>query len=267
MFGFHDQPDKARLVVQADLLDDSTACLKCGMADTLAYRCHSCEKVFCNECIGFGRHGCGGSRREVVDSGVPDYVVCEMPGCGGKNYVKMGCGSCGKNYCSTHRVEADHGCTEAVKVVKKIVPAKPKTASGSVLTPPDLHVDDRFSLTVYIPPPFLPSDRPNPIKAIIHKKWGTGRAIDFLTQHLAAPQNTSLTLLNLTTLEPLPRIASFQELVKKGKLSQAPTLALVDSKWLADGVKSIAALPELAAYKSDRAWGHVRRQVEVEVKC
>eukprot|EP01064_Diplonema_japonicum_P011720 TRINITY_DN1916_c0_g1_i3.p1 TRINITY_DN1916_c0_g1~~TRINITY_DN1916_c0_g1_i3.p1 ORF type:complete len:296 (+),score=58.51 TRINITY_DN1916_c0_g1_i3:59-889(+) len=256
LFGFNEKPQKARFVVQKDLFDDATACKECGYAGTLAYTCNKCEEVYCDKCVGYERHtACKGADvRQTVQSIVPSFVICEFKDCTEKNMVKIPCGGCGANYCSTHRGEYAHSCPKAKLAPmfnKDLQKTVKKDKTPDLIMPPNLHVDDRRKIIVTIPPTHLPSAHRNPVSAIVHKKWGTGKAVDFLLSSLSIPRDRVFTFLNLSTLKPLSKIASFTELSSSGKLGPSDALVLVEQAWLDVSASELHKIPVCA---EDKAW-------------
>ena len=255
MLGFK-PADGARMVVQEDVLDDSTRCGHCGMIEHLAYVCAQCTGVHCPRCIGFEAHRCSvweaseKAKEEEAQrrppSSVRKFSECSFEGCTEKLMVDMRCHYCRLVFCSSHKMESDHPCTRATVEKRRQVPVAPKPASrllsGSKAStaarptlcfPSDVHVDDRFLVKVALPPPALLGvttlKHDSPLQVIAHKKWGLGRVADALSKELSLslPSSDRLIFVAMTNLQALSSIDSFADLLRKGKVAKGETLVFL----------------------------------------
>eukprot|EP00035_Acanthoeca_spectabilis_P030714 m.10579 g.10579 ORF g.10579 m.10579 type:complete len:281 (+) comp4335_c0_seq1:176-1018(+) len=118
----------------------------CNALDFLPYRCDGCSATFCADHRTYASHNCaspGTVSREVprcplcqtevalkqgqsLDQAVNDHInagckknagkgktygnACSKKGCKKKEVIPVVCKRCGRNFCLSHRFEADHNC-------------------------------------------------------------------------------------------------------------------------------------------------------------
>eukprot|EP01061_Rhynchopus_euleeides_P039157 TRINITY_DN671_c0_g1_i1.p1 TRINITY_DN671_c0_g1~~TRINITY_DN671_c0_g1_i1.p1 ORF type:complete len:311 (+),score=116.52 TRINITY_DN671_c0_g1_i1:1300-2232(+) len=255
--------DGAQMIVQEDCFDDKTMCQQCGKAEMFGYACVHCKKIHCQACLPFEVHSCDSwrehearsdaQRRQHAGATTRKFSTCSHPDCAEKLLTDMRCYYCNVVYCSAHRMESDHSCDkaeaqkrrdaqrwsdeQAKKIAGKRRPSAPaRAASQPVSLPDDLHVDDRFLVNVVLPPAHLlpvPEEAAavsNPLPALVHRRWGSGKVADSLSQHLGqqpGPGRTKFILVEPATLSPVPMFTSFDALRNAGKASQGARYVLL----------------------------------------
>eukprot|EP00659_Diplonema_papillatum_P017064 gene17064-26179_t len=212
MFAFKSAPTKARCVVQEDALDDSTKCEACGNAEMLGYVCDMCEHMLCGKCLKYEAHACApwaetrareyAEARMSQPSNAPSFKSCYFSECRDKCLIPIA--------------------------------EEPKTVMA-----PDVHVDDRYPITVMFPHEYHHS---GPKRVVVHKRWGLGKTVDFLlTSFGNKTGETRHVLVHASTLTKLPTISSFQELNATRKLAKTDLLLLLPDAWFTKAIAQFNA--------------------------
>ena len=258
-FGFKSAEMSEKLIVQEDAFDDKTMCKRCGVADTFGYRCVHCKDIHCESCLPFTVHRCEewrvyeesreASRRSHDTKHIKKFSVCSHPDCGAKLMTDMHCFFCNKVFCSSHKMENDHECPDAVlakKIQKSIPETKPKNkrtvSSAPLAFPSDLHVDDRFLLNVVLPPAnLLPvpeaAKAQSPFKVLVHRRWSAGKISDAISRHLGqqgakGTPPVRFVFVKAESLVALSTMQSFADMYSKGVVGKGQTLVYLPERLL-----------------------------------
>ncbi|KAJ9470335.1 hypothetical protein DIPPA_01514 [Diplonema papillatum] len=280
MFAFKSAPTKARCVVQEDALDDSTKCEACGNAEMLGYVCDMCEHMLCGKCLKYEAHACApwaetrareyAEARMSQPSNAPSFKSCYFSECRDKCLIPIVCPSCKNNFCTRHKLENDHDCRAAQSFVRPAVPATAKKSAKAnpfaalflpasltkaeepkTVMAPDVHVDDRYPITVMFPHEYHHS---GPKRVVVHKRWGLGKTVDFLlTSFGNKTGETRHVLVHASTLTKLPTISSFQELNATRKLAKTDLLLLLPDAWFTKAIAQFNA-ERMSAYGKENLW-------------
>lgn len=131
----------------------------CRQLDFLPFKCEACGKTFCKEHFSYTKHNCSQvkdrvvptcpvcgravgmiDRQEDVDAVVNRHIEnecelgkkstktkCEVKGCKEKEFVKVECAMCHRNFCLRHRHASDHQCSDFINSPNYI--SKPGSAA------------------------------------------------------------------------------------------------------------------------------------------